>query len=392
MRLGFHYHIPFYRAPDGQIRTPGYLGRFLDSLATQVTELTCFMHSALPYDQQYSDYDLQAPNLHWVDIGPWTSVPRRVLFAHRFTKPIRDRRDRLDALLIRGPSPLLPAVARAAGNVPTVLLIVGDYLTGIDDLPQPRWRKESIRVWSYVNALQQHSIAKHALTFVNSRAIYEQLKTTVPYLLETRTTTLSDSDFFFRDDTCQTRPLRLLYSGRMDRSKGLFEMVKATRILLGHGQDVVLDLVGWPASGDTILDELQQVAERIGVRERIYYHGFKSVGEALFAHYKSADIYLTASQRSEGFPRTIWEAMAHSLPVVATRVGSIPLFLEHQKTAWLTYDTTASALVEGIESVITDTVLRRRLIQNAMREARTNTLDNRARELVDEIKSWISQL
>ncbi len=43
---------------------------------------------------------------------------------------------------------------------------------------------------------------------------------------------------------------------------------------------------------------------------------------------KKADIYVIASRSSEGFPRTIWEAMAHCLPVVATKVGSIPAFIE----------------------------------------------------------------
>ena len=48
---------------------------------------------------------------------------------------VRSCRRELDALLIRGPSPLLPTLARAARGVPTALLIVGDYVAGCTRFP-----------------------------------------------------------------------------------------------------------------------------------------------------------------------------------------------------------------------------------------------------------------
>lgn len=278
MRLGFHYHIPFHRTATGEVTTPGYLGRFLDSLAEQVDELVCFMHSATAGSMEYSSYALSAPNIRWVDIGPWTSVPRRTLYARRFCAPLRKHADQLDAVLIRGPSPLLPAMANAAAPIPVALLLVGDYLAGIDDLPQPKWRKEAIRLWSRWNFHQQMRVAAHSLTFVNSRQLYEQMRSQVPDLIETRTTTLSEDDFYEREDTCQSHPIRLLYTGRMDRAKGLFEMVHALQILTEQGDDVVLDLVGWPAKGDTILEELFADAEQRGIRDRICYHASSQWG------------------------------------------------------------------------------------------------------------------
>ena len=92
--------------------------------------------------------------------------------------------------------------------------------------------------------------------------------------------------------------------------------------------DAYLDIVGWPVPGDPILEEVMGQAREMGLEGRVVYHGFKALGEELFAYYKKADIYVIASRSSEGFPRTIWEAMAHCLPVVATKVGSIPAFIE----------------------------------------------------------------
>ena len=250
-----------------------------------------------------------------------------MLSARQVAHEIRNECRGLDVMLIRGPTPLLATVARAVEGVPLALLLVGDYLAGVNDLPQPRWRMEAIRLWAWRNYRQQLRLARRNLTLVNSRLLYEQLRPLVPELHEVRTTTLTADDFFRREDTCQMAPYHLLYTGRMDRAKGLFEMVEAVALLVSQGEDVILDLVGWPAENDTIMTELAKLAQARKVSDPVLYHGYKKVGPELFACYKQADIYVIASRSSEGFPRSIWEAMAHSLPVVATRGGVDSVFL-----------------------------------------------------------------
>jgi glycosyltransferase involved in cell wall biosynthesis len=43
----------------------------------------------------------------------------------------------------------------------------------------------------------------------------------------------------------------------------------------------------------------------------------------------------THTSRSEGFPKTALEAMAHGLPVVAFRVGGLPEAVAHEETGYL---------------------------------------------------------
>lgn len=389
LRLGFHYHVPMVRDADGKLRTPGYQGRFLDSLARHCQQLVCFLHSPTPTDTSPLDYTIESDNVVWVDIGPHTSVPRRMLGARKVTRLIRPWRSQLDALLIRGPSPLLPIVADAVGDLPISLLLVGDYLAGIGDLPQPRWRKEAIRLWARWNHHQQMKVARRSLTFVNSRKLYNELRPLVPNLVETRTTTLTSADFYQRDDTCTQRPVRLLYTGRMDRGKGLLHIVEALALLVERGEDVVLDLVGWPQKGDPILDEIQALAQEKEIRDRVFYHGYKPVGPELFEYYKQADIYVIASTSSEGFPRTIWEAMAHGLPVVATRVGSIPLFLEEDGVALLVKPDDVHDLLQGISIVLRNKQLRSQSIAKGYALARQNTLEGRAAEITERIIAHI---
>jgi glycosyltransferase involved in cell wall biosynthesis len=253
MRLGFHYHTSMIETPDSALKTPGYLGRFLDALAARCDQVVCFAHAPRASDRALMDYTLQNANIRWVNIGPHSSVIKRQLRAQAYSRAVIPYRDQLDALLIRGPSPLLPAIAKAAHPVPVSLLLVGDYLAGVDELPQPSWRRELIRLWAHWNYRQQMQVGRDALVFVNSRKLFDQVVQTLPHVVETRTTTLSTDDFVQRDDVCQSRPIRLLYTGRMVRDKGVFELVDAVRLLVDSGQDVVLDLVGWPQSCSLII-------------------------------------------------------------------------------------------------------------------------------------------
>jgi glycosyltransferase involved in cell wall biosynthesis len=270
-----------------------------------------------------------------------------------------------------------------------VLLLVGDYLAGIDDLPQPGWRRELIRAWALWNRWAQDQVARRSLTFVNSRKLYEELKAFVPALVETRTTTLSESDFFVREDTCAAPPYHLLYTGRMAAEKGLLDLVEAVALLVEQGEDVVLDLVGWPDRGDSVLEFLREQAVARGVADRIRYHGYKPTGPELFAFYRQADLFVIASRSSfEGFPRSIWEAMAHSLPVVATQVGSIPYFVAG--AASLVPPGRPERLADAIRALLYNPSQRREQIQRGLALARTNTLEYQVGRVVSLIREYIA--
>lgn len=388
MRLGFYYHIPA-KIQLGKICVPGYLGRFLDELAIHMDRLVLFLHEPNTGENVNFDYPLQGANIDIVLLPPRKSAPYRLLHAQKFSRFIKQHSQDIDALMLRGPSPLLPSLANADKSLPTILMIVGDYLAGIDSLPQPAWRKMLIRLMETVNYHEQLKVARKSLVFVNSKILFDQYDGIANRLIETRTTTLTKDDFYIREDTCQNRPIHLLYTGRMDPAKGLVDMVKALSLLVHEGEDVVLDFVGWPEKNSNILDQINSTARQEGVEDRIFYHGYKSVGPELFAYYKMADIYLIASQASEGFPRTIWEAMAHSLPVVATRVGSIPDFIEG--AAELVEPRDPTALAHSIQKLILDSELRKKYMARAFEIAKENTLETQVGKMSREIIQWVEE-
>ena len=390
MRLGYHYHVPARRRPDGRLVTVSSEGRFLDALASQCEGLVCFLHEPRQGEQHRLDYEMRAANVRWVSLGVHASTPYRTLHSYRFTSPLLQWRDQLDALLIRGPSPLLPAVARrVAGRVPLALLLVGDYPSLVDDLPQPRWRKEAIRCWALWNRCGQDVAARQALTIVNSEELHHRLRPRLTHLTRIRTTNLSETDFHLDGDRRTGKPARLLYAGRMDRGKGLLVLAEAVARLVGAGEDVSLDLVGPTQAGDGVLDDLARVAANEGVADRIVYHGSRPLGPELFAFHRRSDVFVNASLKTEGFPRAIWEAQANSLPVVATRVGAVPFVLRDGESARLVDPRSAQKLADGIRDALHNTALRKRLIANGIAMATENTLEKRMPELAGLLEGWV---
>jgi glycosyltransferase involved in cell wall biosynthesis len=71
-----------------------------------------------------------------------------------------------------------------------------------------------------------------------------------------------------------------------------------------------------------------------GVESNVKFHGKKSIGPVLNAVYQSCDIYVIPSYH-EDLPKTIWEAMANGMPVIATKVGAIPEYLTNEKNVVL---------------------------------------------------------
>jgi glycosyltransferase involved in cell wall biosynthesis len=387
MILGFHYHIPAYEK-DGLIYTSGFLGVFLDSLASNIEELVCFMHTPLPSEDFLMDYSLKNKNIRLISMGPHVSMPRRLLASGRIVSSIKPELIRLDFLLIRSPTPLLPALSRVR-NVKRAFLIVGDYLKSAKDLRQPFFRKKAIQLWAAINKWQQDKAIKNALVLVNNGLIYNELKPIEKNLHLVKTTTLQSGDFFVREDTCQSDTINMLYTGRLDLSKGLCEMVEVLAIIRLKGIDAKLHLVGWEdKNANEVTSLLRKQAETLHVTQSILFHGKKQVGSELNALYRMADLYIIGSKVNEGFPRTIWEAMANSVPVIASSIGSIPLFLQADTHALLIEPGSIESMAGAVLKIIQQKELRKQIIKNGFELAQSNTLEKQSSHIITLLNEY----
>ncbi len=391
MRLGFHYHIPACLI-EGKIYTASNQGVFIDSLATHFEQVVLFLHSPRAADElSQMDYPIRAKNVTLVQLPKHLSIPRRLLIAHRIAKQVAHevRHQRVEIMLFRAPTPILPFLVKATQHLcKHALLVVGDLREHVSNLGQPWWREGLVRRYIFWNEGRQEELSKNMLVFTNSEVIRMNYIDRAQKTVLVRTTTLSQSDFFQRNEISSNLPFKILYTGRIEQGKGLLVIAEAVALLHQQGLDCQWDIVGWSEPGNHTQAQIQDILDRLGLGEKVVFHGKKKVGEELFAFYRSADVYVMASLLSEGFPRTIWEALANSLPVITTPVGSIPYYLKDGQNA-LFVNPNPLDIAEKIKQLALIPELRKRLIDNGMKTVGESTLEYQSEKMANEIRGYL---
>jgi glycosyltransferase involved in cell wall biosynthesis len=153
---------------------------------------------------------------------------------------------------------------------------------------------------------------------------------------------------FQRVPTVRSRdeyPLRLVFVGRLDREKGLYETLQGLRLAHELGVDARLTVAGeGPEEG-----RLKRYAQALGIASRVSFVGgvFGAEKVDLFAQ---AEVFVLPSY-SEGLPYALLEAMAAGIPVVATPVGAIPDVISHGTHGYLVPARDGKSIAEAIAAL-----------------------------------------
>lgn len=388
MKLGLYYHIPMIKE-NGQAKITSLFGVFIDQLAKNCTTLFLFLHEATQSQKEECDYQLQGKNIEWVNLGFKNPAWSRDLF-HRFKlNKYKKALENLDALIVRSPTPYAPYFHHYIDKKKIVYFIVGDYGHASLNFKTRNFRDVIIKKYIAYNDQKFSKVLVGANIIVNSNELFNKYESFTQNIILVRTTTLRESDFYQRSNTCEKEPITLLYTGRIDMAKGLVELIESTSLLKNYKRKIITQIVGWDTDKNQMnLLELQHLAKKLGIEDRVEFLGKKSVGEELNKCYRQADIYVFPTY-FEGFPRTIWEAMANSLPIVTTPVGGIPFVLKEKIHAVFAQPKSAQSLKEAIQLVVEDQTLRARIIQESYITSQSNTIDKQTEFLVAGIKKFV---
>lgn len=391
MKIAFYYHIPILSKKD-KIYMPGFLGVFIDSLAAEVTELCIVMHEAHGTQVKDCDYEIKQSNIKWINLGKRSPAWSRTFFSSYYIKKKMNAIEHCDALIVRSPTPLAPHFYKFVKNPKIYFMIVGSYLDDSGHLKFSTFRNRIIYYYLHYYDSQFTSRILETDILVNSPLLFEKYKSVAKSIYQIRTTTLSDTDFYQREDTCLNKSINLLYTGRIDPAKGLTELVYALHNLREQNIDVVLYIVGWEdALEKPYENQLKKLASELKISKFLIFSGKKKIGEELNAMYKMADIYVLPSYY-EGFPRTIWEAMANCLPVIATRVGGIPKTLSDQENVLLIEPKNIQQISEAVINILKNKIFRQKLIVNGYNTAKDNTLEKQTKYILNYLSEDIKTL
>ncbi len=182
-----------------------------------------------------------------------------------------------------------------------------------------------------------------------------------------------DPDWFsprFRSEEYRARfgvgpgDLLVTYIGRIAREKNLELLLDAWETLAPVRGGAQLVLVGRGPLEDEIRRREIAAVHVTGLLQ----------GHELSAAYASADLF-TFPSPTETFGNSLLEAMGSGLPSLVAASGGVLEFSEHGNNAWLVAPDSVEAIEEGLERLFTDSALRRRLTQGALRTARERDWD-----------------
>ena len=138
-------------------------------------------------------------------------------------------------------------------------------------------------------------------------------------------------------------PLEVLCVARLARVKGIDLLLDAAR----SRPDLRVTVAG----DGSLARRLRAQAAPLGARARFLGRVSPDALPDLYArhHVLAVPSRVLPTGRSEGVPHVILDAMAHSLPVVASRVGGIPDVVQEGACGWLVPPGDAAALGRGLD-------------------------------------------
>ncbi|MEO0130854.1 MAG: glycosyltransferase [candidate division WOR-3 bacterium] len=156
----------------------------------------------------------------------------------------------------------------------------------------------------------------------------------------------------------------LLFVGRLEEKKGICFLLKAMKEVVEKHPDVVLKIVG----DGTLRDEMINLSKRLNLFKNIVFIGAISHSQ-LPSYFDEALVFIAPSidlkDDFEAIPRTILEAAAARVPIIATNAGGITDFIENGVTGIIVPQKSIKELSEKIIELIENETLREILAKKA---------------------------
>lgn len=162
-----------------------------------------------------------------------------------------------------------------------------------------------------------------------------------------------------------SKPQRVLFLGRIVRSKGVHDLLEAWKKVLVVSPDAQLIL-----GGDGDIGAAQELAAALGIESNVKFAGWVDGATKLNLLQKASAFALPS--HAEAMPMAVLEAMAWGLPIVATNVGGIPHAVRDGEDGLLVDVGDVAALGSALTALLTDHDRRAAMGASARRRVESN--------------------
>jgi len=160
--------------------------------------------------------------------------------------------------------------------------------------------------------------------------------------------------------------VQIIYVGWLHEKKGVQFLIPAIKMLADETQNFRVTVCGGGGLLQTAIDQCRELQ----IERFVDFRGWVK-NEQIPELLNEADIFVLPSL-AEGMPNSLLQAMACGLPVVTTRVSSIPAIVKNEVNGILIESGSAGAICQGLKRLIDDPQLRRRMSETNRRQILEN--------------------
>ncbi|MDN4633098.1 glycosyltransferase family 4 protein [Sphingomonas sp. PsM26] len=170
-----------------------------------------------------------------------------------------------------------------------------------------------------------------------------------------------DTDRFTPGEPDPMGPVRLFYHGRVDRRKGVLDMLHALPDVAGDWRCTVSGI-------GPDYEPARALSAKLGLGDRVTFTGYAEY-DAVPVLYRAHDVFVSPTY-AEGFSNTILEAMACGHAVLSCRSVGVVDCIRDGENGLLVEAGDIPAQTAALSRLVTDATLRRRLSHAALEECR----------------------
>jgi glycosyltransferase involved in cell wall biosynthesis len=369
---------------DGRIFTYGPFAKYLKHVSGMFGKIV-LMAPAIRGGRFDLTNEVCCSNIEVVPVEPFSTTIEAFKKRKRIKSALRKVSGSFDVLWMRYPTQYGEILAREAQKAgkKVIIQIVGDPVDAVANTEKYSGIAR-LGAWAYAKHKERSmfKVCEGTRVYTNGRVLYDKfsLGGSRKNVKKVVSSSLCSDDYYTRKDTCENDEVVLLYVGYLQRRKGVDYLIRAFAEVCAGGVNARLVIVG---EGEE-KPSLQNLVSELALNDRISFKGHVPMGERLQGLFRKSDMYVFPTIAGEGTPRTVLEAMANSLPVIATNVCGIPDVIDDGRSGLLIEPRSVDDIVVAVNKVINDRALRTTLVAAGHETARKHSMANFLNSMFDD--------